>query len=127
MEYQLIDWYLQILKTEGRGRYFPTPALLYFCTFISIKPGIQTRKQSTFVSGFCIFKITFSMLGEPGLYFLYFLQNLGCVGRMKWGLRCYRSCSSSCTQQLVLHQKEHFVNYFLTCYVLPGNDLRPVG
>jgi hypothetical protein len=26
-----------------------------------------------------------------------------------------------------LHQKEHFVNYFLTCYVLPGNDLRPVG
>jgi hypothetical protein len=25
------------------------------------------------------------------------------------------------------HQKEHFVNYFLTCYVLPGNDLRPVG
>ena len=27
----------------------------------------------------------------------------------------------------ILHQKEHFVNYFLTCYVLPGNDLRPVG
>jgi hypothetical protein len=26
--------------------------------------------------------ITFSMLGEPGLYFLYFLRYLGCVGRM---------------------------------------------
>jgi hypothetical protein len=25
------------------------------------------------------------------------------------------------------HQKEHFVNYFLTCYVLPGIDLCPVG
>jgi hypothetical protein len=24
------------------------------------------------------------------------------------------------------HQKEHFVNYFLTCYMLPGYDLRPV-
>ena len=34
------------------------------------------------------FSITFSMLGEPGLYFLYFLHYLGCVGWMKWRLRC---------------------------------------
>jgi hypothetical protein len=29
--------------------------------------------------------------------------------------------------ELAGQQKEHFVNYFLTCYVLPGNDLCPVG
>ena len=31
------------------------------------------------------FSITFSMLGAPGVYFLYFLSYLGCVGRMVSG------------------------------------------
>jgi hypothetical protein len=30
-------------------------------------------------------------------------------------------------RSIEMHQKEHFVNNFLTCYVLPGIDLRPVG
>ncbi len=39
------------------GAYYPDEicTLLYFCTFESTKPGTQTRKQCTFVSGFCTF------------------------------------------------------------------------
>jgi hypothetical protein len=37
------------------------------------------------------FSITFSMLGAPGVYFLYFLSYLGCVGRIS-ELYCWFVC-----------------------------------
>jgi hypothetical protein len=52
------------------------------------------------------------LLNEAHMQIQFILQESGFLRLQKHGFQ---------------HQKEHFVNYFFTCYVLPGNDLRPVG
>jgi hypothetical protein len=78
-----------------RGAVTNHRALLY-CTFVLSKVQNPERKPGNNVllfPGFVLskvkktitFSITFSMLGAPGVYLLYFLSYLGCVGRMVSG------------------------------------------
>ena len=72
--YFIVLLYFQKYKTRTLN-----PETMYFC--FRVLYFQKYRKTITF-------SITFSMLGAPGVYFLYFLRYLGCAGRMKFGLRC---------------------------------------
>ena len=86
------------MKSDGREHYenkLNTFIVAPFtCTFLLSKvrnPELKPGNKVLLFPGFVLskdkktitFSITLSMLGEPGLYFLYFLQYLGCDDRMK--------------------------------------------